>query len=161
MITNSWRYCWIGFWLLSACAPRPLYQKTTYLENSQWPTETVLDFSFQVKDTTQTYDIVLWVKSTPDYPYQNLYVTYYLEDEAQQTCDTALENFILFDPKTGQPLGSGWGKHKTHQFVLKKAHQFSHVGLYTLQLEQFMRMEKLPGLLAMGIRVVPFKQTTP
>jgi len=161
MRTRWSQCCWIGLWLLAGCTPRPIYQKTICLEDRQWPVERILAFPFQVKDTAQAYDIVLWVQATPDYPYQNLYLTYYLEDEAQQTCHTALENRLLFDPKTGQSLGNGWGKHTTHQFVLKEAHQFPCAGSYTLKLEQFMRMEKLPGLLALGIRVVPSPRLAP
>jgi len=158
MTRNKWRHSWIGLLLLFACERMIIYQTIISFDNDQWPVDTVLDFSFQIKNTAQTYDICLLVKNTQDYPYQNLYITYYLEDDSSHLLHKALKNYPLFDLKTGKPLGSGLWKSKNHTFLVVDSHQFSHSGSYTLKLEHFMRTDTLPGLRTIGIKVVPSKQ---
>ena len=156
--SNPWKYSWIGLLLFFACGRGAIYQSRVPLSNSQWPVETVLDFSFPIKDTTQAYDICLLVKNTQDYPYQNLYVTHYLEDDTGQLLHKELKNYPIFDLKTGKSLGKGLGKAKSQTCLVIDSHQFSHPGTYVLKIEHFMRMEILPGLQTIGIKVFPSKQ---
>lgn len=155
MARNTWKYCWVGLLLFCACERLPIYQKNIVLDNCHWPVDTVLEFSFRVKNIAPAYDILLVVKNTQDYPYQNLYATHYLEDETKHLLHQTLNNCPLFDFKTGKPLGSGLGKSKKHELVIVEDHQFSHTGLYIIKLEHFMRTDTLPGLQAIGIKVVP------
>ena len=60
----------------------------------------------------------------------------------------------LFDAKTGKPSGkSGIGDLYDHRFLLLQNYQFPKPGKYKIVLEQFMRMDTLPGIVAIGIRV--------
>lgn len=158
MAKNKWAY-WLGLCLFYACGQTTIYQSSISLNGSQWPESTVIDFSFQVKDETQVYDIYLLVKNTPAYPYQNLYITHYLEDGTQQLLHKELKNYVLFESKTGKPLGKGGGKSKHHEFLVTTGHRFSQPGLYTLKLAHFMRTAMLPGIQAIGIKVAPSKPT--
>ena len=157
MAKNKWRYWLLGSFLFYACGNTSIYQAFTSLEHSQWPASSVLDFSFQVEDETRPYDIYLLVKNTQDYPYQNLYVTYYLEGAAHHLLREELKNYPLFDIKTGRPRGKGWIKSKRHEFLLINGYYFSQPGLYTLKLEHFMRTDYLPGLQTIGVKVIPSK----
>jgi gliding motility-associated lipoprotein GldH len=154
-------YYWVVLLLLCACEPVTVYQNTITLPEAQWHVDFLPEFQFQVKDAKEPHYIYLIVEHTPNYPYQNLYLTYYLEDDTQTLRETSLKNYKLFDAKTGKPLGSGFGKTKHHAFVLLNNYAFSQPGLYTLKLEQFMRADALPGLQAIGIKVLratPTKQ---
>jgi gliding motility-associated lipoprotein GldH len=60
----------------------------------------------------------------------------------------------LFDAKSGEPKGkSGIGDLYDHRFLLLQNYQFPRPGKYKIILEQFMRMETLPGIVAVGVRV--------
>ncbi len=154
---NKWKAYGIALLLLSACDRANVYQKVWQFENHQWPMTTVLDFSFQIKITNRAYDIFLLAKHSPSYPYQNLYVTYYLEDDTEHLLQEELVNCPIFHPKTGKPLGHGIGNTKTCVFPVVTNHQFSQAGLYRLKLEHSMRTDVLPGLQAIGVKVVPSK----
>mmetsp|Transcript_26441 Transcript_26441/g.61543 ORF Transcript_26441/g.61543 Transcript_26441/m.61543 type:complete len:163 (+) Transcript_26441:990-1478(+) len=161
MATDKWRYCWLGLLLFFACERLVFYKHILVLEKNQWPVDKVLDFTFQINDVTQSYDIYLLVTYTQDYPYQNLYVTYYLEETIGRTIRQALKNYPLFDTKTGNPLGrKGFRKYVKNEFVIIDAHTFDNAGLYTLKIEQFMRKYVFPGLQAVGIKVVASKRHT-
>jgi gliding motility-associated lipoprotein GldH len=155
---NNWRHFWLGLLLLCACERATTYQRIISLDQCCWPVATVLDFTFQIKDTTQTYDIFLVVSNTQDYPYQNLHVTCYLEDDARHLTHQALKSWALFDLKTGKPLGSGLGRSQKHELSMINDYQFARPGLYTVKLEHFMRTAMLPGLQTIGVKVVPSKQ---
>lgn len=141
-----------------SCNNHVIYQNKIALTDHTWPTDTLLTFFFQVKDTTQLYDIYLIISNTLDYPYQNLYITHYLEDTAQDL-GNELKNYILFEAKTGKPFGQGWGKLRSHELIMVANHRFLHTGMYTLKLAQFMRTEALSGIRIIGIKVVYTSQT--
>jgi len=157
MTINKWRYCWAGLLLFCACERIAVCHKIMILDNYHWSMDRVLNFSFQVKDIAKTYDVILLVTSTQDYPYQNLYITHHLEDAVGHLLNKALKNYPLFDSKTGSPLGSGLLQSHKHEFAVVNRHQFAHTGSYTVKLEHSMRTDTLPGLQAVGIKVVPSK----
>ncbi len=141
-----WLLCW-------ACQSTTIYQETHTFPKKSWPATAIQRFTFQVSDTTQAYDICLLVKNTPDYPYQNLFIAYELQDGNAQLWQKELKDYGLFEKKTGKPLGTGWGKTKKHQSILLQGHHFAEPGEYTLNLTQFMRTEDLVGIAAIGIQV--------
>jgi gliding motility-associated lipoprotein GldH len=146
-------YCLIGLLCLACEGNHTIYQNTHTLVHKIWPTTAIQHFTFQVVDTTQAYDITLLVSNNPTYPYQNLFVSYDLQDEKEHILQKCLKEYRLFDPKTGKPLGIGWNKKKSHQFVLLQGYQFANSGTYHLALTQFMRTEDLAGIEAIGIQV--------
>jgi gliding motility-associated lipoprotein GldH len=126
---------------------------THTLNGNTWHRNNNLQFNFCIQDATQPYDIYLLIKDTPAYPYQNFYITYYLKDTQSTVLTTELKNYLLFDPKTGKPLGKGWSKNKNHELILLKNYYFSKPGDYTVELAQFMRTEALLGIHTVGIKI--------
>ncbi|WP_254245004.1 gliding motility lipoprotein GldH [Hymenobacter sp. BRD67] len=61
------------------------------------------------------------------------------------------------NPKTGEPLGAGTGDIFDHQFLALKQQHFARPGAYKLTLEQYMRQNQLPGIMAVGVRVAKIK----
>lgn len=158
MAKNKWSKYYLGLFLLFACEGNQIYQNTHTLAQQTWPATAVQTFTFQVVDTTQAYDIDLCIKNTQAYPYQNFFIAYALQDQAQQLLQNGLEDYMLFEEKTGKPLGTGYGKIKNNQFVLLKNYYFTEPGLYTLNLTQFMRTQNLGGVHAIGIKVNKVQQ---
>lgn len=140
--------CW-----LSACDENRVYEKNYDFANKAWPVDTIPTFEFEVQDTEQRYNIFWNVRNSIDYPYRNLYLTYYLEDTLGQSIATDLHNMHLFDPKTGEPYGSGLGDIFEHQIMALPNYKFDTAGVYRLRLEQYMRTDTLKDILSVGVRV--------
>jgi gliding motility-associated lipoprotein GldH len=138
---------------LDACQQAVVYQQVQTLPNDTFYRDSSLHFSFPIPDSAQAYDIYLLVAYTPAYPYQNLYINYTLQDKNTCTLATALHQEMLFDPKTGKPLGKGWGKNKYTESLLLKNYSFAQPDAYSLILTQFMRQEALPGIYQVGIKI--------
>lgn len=139
--------------LLGRCSCNATYQHTRVLPAAQWPTALLPEFQFTIQEAAQPYDVYLLMDITPDYPFQNLHVTYYLKNYADEVLQEALKTYSLFDATTGKPLGNGWGSTKRHVVKLLANYQFAQPGTYTLQLAQFMRTDTLAGIAAVGIKI--------
>ena len=82
-----------------------------------------------------------------------------LEDSLNQVLATntqdlkQLDNYLLFDPKNGEPLGKGLGDIFEHRLTLMDTLTFSSPGEKTLSLQQFMRDNELEGVVSVGYRL--------
>ncbi|OJW66751.1 MAG: hypothetical protein BGO68_00235 [Candidatus Amoebophilus sp. 36-38] len=146
--------------IFTACETNTIYFYRHKLPDCKWHRDMPLAFNFNVQDTTQAYDVYLLIENTPQYPYQNFYLTYYLKDNSLTLLTTELKNYLLFEPKTGKPLGKGWTKNKSHEVIMMKSHYFTHPGTYRLELDQFMRTEILSGICSIGIKICRSSQVT-
>ncbi len=140
--------CW-----LSGCDQSRVYEENYDFAQKTWPVDTVPAFEFEVVAPDKTYNIFWNVRNTIDYPYRNLYLTYYLEDTLGRRIATDLHNMLLFDPKTGEPYGSGLGDIFSHQIMALPDYKFDTAGIYRIRLEQYMRTDTLKEVLSVGVRV--------
>lgn len=140
--------CW-----LSACDENRVYEKNYDFAQTAWPVDSVPAFEFEVQDPDQRFNIFWNVRNSINYPYRNLYLTYYLEDTLGRSIATDLHNMHLFDPKTGEPYGSGLGDIFTHQIMALPDYKFDTAGVYRIRLEQYMRTDTLKDILSVGVRV--------
>lgn len=139
--------------LVSSCDDSRLFESNRDLDSKIWMADSVIDFSFEIVDISKEYNLYINLRNTASYPYENIYMTYYLKDTADNLLSTALVDFDLFDSKTGQPYGDGLGDVFDHQFELLKNYKFDRPGPYIFELKQYMRMDSLPEILSAGVRV--------
>ena len=117
-IRKYYQYYLIGLLCLACEDNHTIYQNTHTLSHKIWPATAIELFTFYIADPTQAYDIALLITNNPTYPYQNLFVSYELKGEKEHLLQRGLQEGMLFEPKTGKPLGKGWNKKKSHQFVI-------------------------------------------
>ncbi len=140
--------------LLVACDETRVSEQVTDLEQRQWLVSDKPQFEFAINDVTKQYNLYCNIRNSVAYPYSRFFFTYYLQDSSGVEIKKDLVTEFLFDSKTGKPFGkSGIGDLYDHQFLLLKDYQFKNKGTYRVKFEQFMRMDTLPGILAVGLRV--------
>jgi gliding motility-associated lipoprotein GldH len=140
--------------LLVACDENRVSEQITDLEQRQWLVNDKPQFEFAVNDVNKQYNLYCNIRNSVAYPYSRFFFTYYLQDSSGFELKKDLVTEFLFDAKTGKPFGkSGIGDLYDHQFLLLKNYQFKNKGVYRVKFEQFMRMDTLPGILAVGLRV--------
>ena len=140
--------------LLSACDDNRVYEQISDFENRQWVSTEKPQFEFSIENINQRYNLYGDIRNSISYPYSRFFFTYYLQDSTGSDLDKKLVTEFLFDAKTGKPFGkSGVGDLYDHQFLLLKNYQFQSKGKYRVVFEQFMRMDTLPGILSVGLRV--------
>ena len=139
--------------LLSACDPNRVFEQNADFENYSWDVQQKPGFTFAITDTTALYDVYFNVRNASAYGFYNLYVKHTLTGPGGPVGKPLLHHMILMDPKTGEPRGSGTGDIYDHQLLALPRQRFPRAGNYTLTLEQYMRQDQLPGLMAIGVRV--------
>ncbi len=140
--------------LLFSCDDLRVYEKNHDLESRQWLASEKPEFEFDITDSLQTYNLYCNVRNSLDYPYARIFITYYLRDSTGAVLQKDLVQQMLFDEKTGEPFGeSGLGDLYDHRVLLKQNLRFPYTGKYQVAFEQYMRMDTLAGILAVGLRV--------
>lgn len=145
VVISSFAFC--------SCSSDSVFEENVDLEDKTWLGSDSIQFSFRIEDQAKKYDVFYNIRNTITYPYQNLYMSYYLKNNEGDTLSEDLVNVILFDPKTGKPHGTGLGDIFSHQFKIIPHYQFPDTGVYSLQLKQSMRRDSLPNVMSVGITI--------
>jgi len=140
--------------LLCGCDSRRVFEDNVEFRDRTWKITEPVQFEFQIPDSSKKYNLLLNIRNSLDYPYARLFVNYDLVKQDSPSLTKKMIAEYLFDQKTGKPFGtSGIGDIYDHQFPILKNYSFEKVGTYKIKLDQFMRMDTIPGILAVGIRV--------
>lgn len=149
--------------LLSSCTTIDLFEKMVSLPAQQWPGSLKPQFTFQIKDTSVSYDIYILLRHNNKYKYNNIWVKLWAQAPADSLQKLSLE--LPLANKEGW-LGTGMDDVFAHRIrvggeaeklsFLKPAadgFRFSKPGAYSFTLEQIMRDDPLPDVLNVGIRL--------
>lgn len=135
------------------CDSNRVYEKNAEFNDRTWKIAEPAAFEFQIKDAAKKYNLLLDVRNSIEYPYARLFVNYDLKSDSFSLAKELISVY-LFDQKTGKPFGnSGIGDIYDHQFPILKNYSFKKAGTYQMNVQQFMRMDTIPGILAVGLRV--------
>jgi gliding motility-associated lipoprotein GldH len=138
----------------TGCDDDRVFEQITDLESREWLVADKPAFEFVINNSGAQYNLYCNIRNSVSYPYSRFFFTYYLEDSTGAEIKKELVTKFLFDEKTGKPFGkSGIGDLYDHRIVLLKNHQFPYKGKFRVKFEQFMRMDTLPGIIAVGLRV--------
>ena len=140
--------------LFSACDENRVYEKNNDFQNRYWVVNEKPAFEFDIAEDQYNYNLYCDIRNTVSFPYSRLFFNYQLEDSAGVVLQKKLTEKTLFDPKTGKPFGSsGLGDIYDHRVTILSNYHFPYKGKYRVRFEQYMRLDTLPGVLAVGLRV--------
>ena len=144
-----------GYWLLvigvlclfSACQPNVVYSHFSPMKSNEWHMDSVVGFDYKIEDASATYNMILYVRHTERYPYQNMWL--FVENDGK----TDTIEFYLADDR-GQWLGDRHHGFIEMPVLYEDAKQFADTGAYHLSLRQGMREEVLQGITDVGLEVI-------
>ncbi|MDE0471591.1 MAG: gliding motility lipoprotein GldH [Ekhidna sp.] len=139
--------------LLESCDSSRVYEDFQDMDQGFWHSDSLQSFSFEIEDAAVKYNLLATFRHASAYPFYNLYFQYSLLDSSGNVIKKALKEHHFFDPKTGEPLGSGLGDLFDHEVMLEESYSFPNGGRYQIQLQQRMRMDTLAYILSVGARV--------
>jgi gliding motility-associated lipoprotein GldH len=139
---------------LSGCDPNVVINKNYDIEDRSWNINEIPSFEFEIQNPEKRYNFYYNIRNTIEYPYNNLYVTYYLEDTLGNVISSELHNMDLFERKTGAPKGSTvLGDIYEHLILALPSFKFDTAGVYRFRMQQYMRMQELPEIVSVGLKV--------
>lgn len=139
--------------LAVGCSGNRIYDDYVDLNQGIWHVDSLASFEFNVPSDTSNYQLSYNIRYAAGYPFYNLYITYYLEDSVGRTISSELQEIILFDKKTGKPLGDGLGDLFDREVIIFDGLKFPYQGKYSYKIKQFMRTEELPGIMSLGLKI--------
>ena len=130
------------------CSSRTVVSEYQGLPLDGWQQDSVLTWDVDITDSLAVYDVVLSVRHTVDYPFQNIW----LFVENGQTGSTDTLEYYLADQR-GRWLGNGFGDRKEMPCLVAQGVRFAHPGTYRYAVRQGMRAETLLGVCEVGLIV--------
>ena len=130
--------------LCAACKTGTVYTDFRSTPEEGWDKDSVLTWSFSISDTAALYDILLHVRHTERYRYQNMWL--FLNGDR----DTI--EFYLADDH-GLWLGSRGNGTISMPVLYEHNYHFSTPGVHTISLRHGMRQEQLRGVTGMGLEI--------
>lgn len=139
--------------LVLACDRQRVYEDFMDLEQEFWHQDSVMRFQFAISDASKPYRLIALFRNKQAYPYHNMYYRYTLRDAKDSILRQELKEIFLFDPKTGKPNGGGIGSTFDHSQTVVESHMFPASDEYSVDIQQYMRLDTLPHILSVGWRV--------
>lgn len=133
--------------LLSACSHDVVYGRFEPIPSEKWDTDSVLHFDYTIQDITSAYRMIVYVRHTERYPYQNMWL-FVGDGQHQDTIE-----FYLADDR-GRWLGD-----KNHGFIempvlLEEEKHYLDTGAYSLTIQHGMRDSLLRGITDIGVEII-------
>jgi len=141
------------FLALVSCDRTRIYEKYKSIPNATWSTDAPVKFDFEIKDTTQLCNMIVKIRYSENYPYQNLYLFMKtIRPDGVKSIDTL--EFYLLNGK-GKPLGDCSGSTCSSRYMIDHNFKFPIPGRYEFELKQAMRTDEgtIPMIMDVGLRV--------
>ena len=138
--------------LFSSCRKGVVYSEFIASPSGEWDEKALPEFDFNITDNRAGYDILLYVRHTERYPYQNMWL--FVRGNPQQYRDTI--EFYLADDR-GRWLGD-----KHHGFIempvlLETNYHFPDTGRFYFAIQHGMRDSVLRGITDIGLEIQKIK----
>lgn len=127
------------------------FDSNKIITSDQWSYKDSLNFTFSIADTSTIYNLYLDINHSTEYPFQNIYLQVATRFPSGKRIKERLP--IDFADKTGVWYGkcdSEWCRLRVN---LQQGAFFNAIGDHTITLEQFMRVDPLPGIRALSIKL--------
>ena len=129
--------------ILNACNNNEVYSGEKKINGKFWLYSDPLTGTFQIRDTSTSYDILFELNHQNDYSFQNLYLRITDDFTGKQLSDTV--NINLSD-EYGVWIGKGISENKKVSIPLRKDLKFKKQASYNYKIEQFSRSDTLRGM---------------
>lgn len=137
--------------LMPACNESVIYESNQRIPGNEWNRFDLHRFEVDIDDTVNIYNLMINVRNTGEYPRSNLFLFVSASSPSGAFTRDTLE-FILAEP-SGKWLGKGFGSVWQNRFYYRRNVRFPERGKYLFEFEQAMRIDDLPGILDIGLRI--------
>jgi len=143
----------IGYWLMvigclafTSCRNNIEYSQFCSIPSEKWAIDEVASFDYSIADTAVDYRMLIYVRHTECYPYQNMWL---FVNNAHRT-DTI--EFYLADDR-GQWLGDKHHGFYEMPVLFEENIHFADTGTYHMEIAHGMRDSLLRGVTDIGLEI--------
>lgn len=133
---------------LASCRRNIVYSEFVSIPSAEWSVNSLPEFAFHVEDQEAGYNVILYIRHTERYPYQNMWLFVRGNQQYRDTIE-----FYLADDR-GQWLGN-----KHHGFIempvlLEENYHFPDTGRFYFAVQHGMRDSLLRGVTDVGMEII-------
>ena len=139
-----------------SCQETGLYEKVVFMPEQAWAYKNKPSFTFEISDTSSSYQLYFLLRHADAYEYKNLWVNI----SSQLPGDSVFKDqqFEIPLATSTRWLGSGMDDIYDHRVLLyKDPVRFARPGKYTVVFRQDMRVDPLNHIFNVGIRLEKVK----
>lgn len=137
--------------LLSACDKTRLMEETAQISNNSWAYKDVKTFNTEITDTAISYNLYVNVRHSFQFEWRNVWVNIKTTFPDGKTFDKRV-NLVLSEPD-GHWFGDCTGDNCDMQISIQNNAYFPQPGKYTFAISQDMRVDPLPFMKSVGMRI--------
>lgn len=135
----------------TSCDKTRIFEKNEELPDNVWNIKDTLKFEVEITDVETPANFYVNVRNADGYPYSNIFLFIKTLFPNGQMSNDTLE-CVLADEK-GKWLGSGMGDIYDNQIPFKRNVRFPVAGKYTFEIQHGMRVDNLPLIMDVGLRI--------
>ncbi len=135
--------------IISSCSKSYFYQSEVEIPGGVWSSEKIAIFEPVISDTSQSYNVILSVSNTGDYPKSNIWFFIKTISPNGNSQKDTLQ--YLMAEESGKWIGNKSGDNYDQKFYFKNFVRFPEAGKYTFEIQQGMRDLELKGINKVGI----------
>ncbi|MCX6294907.1 MAG: gliding motility lipoprotein GldH [Bacteroidetes bacterium] len=137
--------------LFSSCDRNRIFEQNQSIPESGWAQTNPLKFDVDIKDPSTSANFYVNVRNADGYPYGNIFLFIKTVFPNGKLSNDTLE-CVLSDEK-GKWLGKGMGDIYDNQIPFKRNVRFPMAGSYHFEIAQGMRIESVPLIMDVGLRI--------
>lgn len=138
------------FITLASCDRAQVSEKSKPL-GKFWSKDSLARFEVNITDTLSIHSVYVTMRNSSTYPYSNVFLFVTTVAPSGAFVRDTME-CVLAD-ESGKWRGKGFAKYWDNRFAMRKNVKFPEKGTYTFTIQQGMRLEELPGIHDVGIRI--------
>ena len=122
-----------------SCNKTTVFEEYKGFKNQQWNTDSLVKFKYLITDTITPHKLILKIRHSIDYEFQNLFLFIYSES-SKDTIE------LLIADNRGKWLGNGIGDIREVEIIIENKKIYKHKEHQSLTIEQAMRYGSNPAI---------------
>jgi gliding motility-associated lipoprotein GldH len=141
--------------LLVGCQGDIVYTVFKSLPNVGWEADSSLCYQPVITDSVADYQMLITIRHTDAYPYQNLWLFVDIEQDSLLLTRDTIECYMANE--RGEWLGGGLTVHEL-PLLYSENYRFANSGEYQISITQGMREDTLVGIKEVGVKIIRNEQ---
>ena len=137
--------------MFTSCDRNRVFDENVKIDDNKWSSEKPVVLQMHITDTVNPHNVYINVRNASHYPFSNIFLFMNTTFPDGKLDRDTLE--IRLAGPDGKWLGEGLGDIWDNRILFKRNVAFPQKGEYRFELTQAMRLDPLPGIMDVGMRV--------
>jgi len=136
---------------LVSCGPDYILDHDYEIKDAKWAYADQLNYEIEIPDALKIYNLYIEIEHATDFPKQNMYVMIHTQFPSGKRISEQVS--LEMANKLGVWYGNCNADWCTLSIPIQQGAYFDIPGTYTFTIEQYMRLEPLPGVKRIGFKI--------